>query len=84
MIDEFNARLSRLAVAAGVALLDNTPVVGPMWDSASDYKHPHGVLLRVLGARLVNRICSWYERAKGGPGRRRASVCARLPAATGR
>lgn len=54
MIDEFNRLVHRTAKAYDLHVIDSAPVVEPMWDAASDYKHPHGVVLEAL-AILVHR-----------------------------
>ena len=63
MIDEFNRLARRAAAAHRLPIIDSASVVEPMWDAASDYKHPHGVVLEAL-ATLVHRALSRPVRKK--------------------
>lgn len=53
MIDAFNALVYRTAAQIGAPIIHTSRLVGPMWDSAGDYKHPHGVVLHAIGAKVV-------------------------------
>ena len=58
MVEEYNRILHRLSVRFGVTMLDNTDILGPLWDASHDFSHPSPTVVAVIIARLVNHICA--------------------------
>ena len=50
VIDAYNAKIQELAVAESLRLVNLEPIIGPVWDAASDWCHPD---LKVLEAEAT-------------------------------
>ena len=57
VIDAFNKVMGSAAKTLNVPFMDNTDVVGPMWDAADDFNHPSAHVLGVLVWRTLEHMC---------------------------
>jgi len=56
VIDAYNADIRKLAVAESLRLIDLQPIIGPMWDAASDWCHPDKRVLEVEATALLDSM----------------------------